>query len=142
VPVRLVGSLLIAFALVGCAGSAPGASPSAATPSPRTIELQRAPENLGCDAIGVDYSSATINIDVAAAPQVWAETDLGARLMVHWSAGFQGGDASDPVVRGPDGQVVAKDGDVITIQGAGSGLAGYFGCPGPDALYILEQPPG
>jgi hypothetical protein len=139
---QLVVSVLTAFALVACAGSAPGASPSAATPSPRAIELQRAPENLGCDAMAVDYSSATFNIDVAAAPQVWAETNLGARLPVFWSAGFVGGDASDPVVRGPDGKVVARDGDVMPVpQGAWPQLAGYFVCSGANAIYVLEQAP-
>ncbi len=61
--------------------------PPSATPAV-AIVLQRAPTNLGCDSIGIDYDMATIRIDPAAAVQVWAEANDGTRLATYWSAGF------------------------------------------------------
>ena len=124
----------------------PAASPSqsAAAPSPVTsaaaIVLQRT-EATGCDTIGIDYKSATIKIDAASDPDVWAETEAGKKLAVNWTAGFSASEG--PVVNGPKGEEVARDGTKIDVPADGSypRLVGYFVCLGPDALYILETDP-
>ncbi|HSL76284.1 MAG TPA: hypothetical protein VK867_05025 [Candidatus Limnocylindrales bacterium] len=108
-------------------------------PSGAGLVLQPAPANLGCDTVGVPYRSVTFKIDPAAADPVTATTDQGTTLRTYWSAGFVGGAAD---VRDPNGQVVAKDGDVLDIpEGAFPRLTGYFVCPSPDALYVLLQDP-
>ena len=100
-------------------------------------------EPVGCDAIGIDYKSATIKIDPASDPDVWAETDTAKKLAVKWTAGFQPVDAGAPAVRGPKGEEVARDGTKIDVPADGSypRLVGYFVCLAPDALYILETDP-
>lgn len=97
---------------------------------------------IGCDAIGVDYKSATIKIDAASDPDVWAETDTGKKIPVSWTDGFAATDATPPVINGPKGEEVARDGTKIALPAdANPRLAGYFVCLGPDAIYILETDP-
>jgi hypothetical protein len=135
---------MLAAAIVGgCGGTTPSVSSVPSAPSSTaTIGLRPAPPNLGCDTIGIPYTSATFHIDAEAADPVTALTNEGASLKTFWSAGFVGGSADDPVVRDPGGQVVASDGDVLDIpQGAFPRLKGYFVCPSLDALYILLQDP-
>lgn len=117
-------------------------SPSA--PAARSgIVLERAPTNLGCDAIGVEYSSATIHIDPESDIDVWAQANTGTRLAVYWTAGFNATDGDTPVIRGPRGEEVARDGTKIELaEGAHPALADYFLCAGPNSLYILEYAPG
>jgi hypothetical protein len=120
----------------------PASEAPSASASSGTIALRPAPPNLGCDTIGIPYTSVTFHIDAAAADPVTATTDQGISLRTFWSAGFVGGAADDPVVRDPGGQVVAADGDVLDIpQGAYPRLKGYFVCPSTDALYVLLQDP-
>jgi hypothetical protein len=135
----------------------PVTSPSVA-PSPSLeagIVLQRAPTNLGCDAVPSTWDSATIHIDpesdiyleIGRPPwdgrtdtvnvDVWAEADTGALLAVYWTAGFNATDGDPPVIRGPRGEEVARDGTRIP-----PGLADYFLCGGPESLHILEYQPG
>jgi hypothetical protein len=105
------------------------------------IVLQRTGP-IGCDAIGVDYKSATIKIDAASDPDVWAETDTGMKITVYWTEGFTATDGNAPVINGPTGEEVARDGTVIDVPaGAYPRLAGYFVCLGPEALYVLETDP-
>jgi hypothetical protein len=97
---------------------------------------------IGCDAIGVDYKSATIKIDAASDPDVWAETDAGKKIAVKWTDGFTATDASPPVINGPKGEEVARDGTKIEVPAdANPRLAGYFACLGTDTLYVLETDP-
>ena len=97
---------------------------------------------IGCDAIGVDYKSATIKIDAAADPDVWAETDAGKKLAVSWTDGFTATDASPPVIKGPKGVEVARNGTKIDVPAAANPrLAGYFVCLGPEALSVPETDP-
>ena len=138
--------------VVGC-GAATSSSP-AATPSPQ-VSAAGPPQSasgsgivltrtgpIGCDAIGVDYASATIKIDAASDPDVWAETDSGKKLAVKWTDGFTATDANPPVINGPKGEEVARDGTKITVPAdANPRLAGYFVCLGSDALSVLETDP-
>lgn len=103
--------------------------------------LDRTPP-IGCDSIGIDYKSANIRIDAASDPDVWAETDTGKKLAVKWTEGFTATDGDAPVIKGPKGEEVARDGTVIVVPpGAYPRQVGYFVCLAPDALYILETEP-
>ena len=144
------GRTLIAAFVVGVValGCSPAASPSLSAAAPSAVAsaagivLDRT-EPIGCDTIGIDYKSATIKIDAASDPDVWAETDTAKKLAVKWTAGFQPVDAGAPAVRGPKGEEVARDGTMIDVPADGSypRLVGYFVCLGTDALYILEADP-
>jgi hypothetical protein len=150
-PTPLVTVILALTAiLAACGGTAATASsvPSASAATPPesapvgTVQLNVAPANLGCDAMGVPYRSLTIRIDPAAADQVTALTDDNAPLKTFWSAGFVGGPLDDPVVLDPDGNVVARDGEVVVIpDGQWPRLHGFFVCPSPDAIYVLLTDP-
>jgi hypothetical protein len=119
----------------------PVASPAESAPV-GTIQLNVAPANLGCDAMGVPYRSLTISVDPAATDQVTALSDDNAPLKTFWSAGFVGGPLDDPAVLDPDGNVVARDGEVVVIpDGQWPRLHGYFVCPSPDAIYVLLTDP-
>jgi len=135
--VRVVLLSVGLVAVTACAGPA-APSPSAGA----GLQLRVAPADLGCDAIGVPYRSATFDIDPSAPEPVTAVTDQGTSLKTYWAAGFQGGSADDPVIRDPAGEVVAADGDELTIpEGEWPRLRGYFVCPAQDALYILLADP-
>jgi hypothetical protein len=148
----LIAVVILCAVVVACSPAASSA-PSAAAPSPVAsaagspiasaagIVLERT-EPTGCDAIGIDYKSATIKIDPASDPDVWAETETGKKLAIKWTTGFSATDGSAPVIRGPKGEEVARDGTVIDVPDAAyPRLAGYFVCLAPDALYVLETDP-
>jgi hypothetical protein len=139
---------LLGVLVLGCGpstSSSPSTSavaPSGATASGSGIVLQRTGP-IGCDTIGIDYTSATIKIDAAADPDLWAETEAGKKLAVNWTDGFTAADGPPPVIRGPKGEEVARDGTTIDVPADGSypRLAGYFVCLGTDALSVLETDP-
>jgi hypothetical protein len=161
----LISPLILGAIVLGCSpaaapslspavASSPSVAPStsavpsqvaSAAPSPLAsaagIVLQRTGP-IACDSIGVDYKSATIKIDAASDPDVWAETDIGSKLAVNWTDGFTATDRAAPVINGPKGEEVARDGTVIDVPaGAYPRLVGYFVCLAPDALYVLETDP-
>jgi hypothetical protein len=120
------------------APSTPAASPSSAT----TIVLREAPAGMGCDAIGVDYTSLTFRVDPAATEQVSAVTDTGVTLATYWAAGFLPGNDSELLVRDPAGEVVVAHGDTLSVpSGTYPRLQGYFVCLAPDRLYVLLADP-
>ena len=152
--IRTMLSVLALGALVlGCSpAAAPSVSPAGAPSQPASVApaqpssasaivLQRSGQ-VGCDTIGVDYKSATIKIDAASDPDVWAETDTGKKLVVNWTGGFTATGGPPPVINGLKGEEVARDGTVIVVPaGAYPRLVGYFVCLAPDALYIQETDP-
>ena len=155
---RILITAVILGAFVLACGPSASSSPSVASPQVASTAPSQAPAGsqaagsgivlertgpIGCDTIGVDYTSATIKIDAASDPDVWAETDTANKLAVKWTAGFQPVDAGASAIRGPKGEEVARDGTKIDLPADGSypRLAGYFVCLGTDALYILEADP-
>lgn len=92
--------------------------------------------------MAVPYRAVTFRIDESAEDPVTALTDGGVSLRTFWSAGFVGATDDGPVVMDPSGQVVARDGEELSIpEGARPRLHGYFVCPSQDAIYILLQDP-
>ena len=83
--------------------SAAPSQPASAGPSGAGIVLARTGP-IGCDAIGVDYTSATIKIDAASDPDVWAETDAGKKLTIAWTDGFTATDATPACHQRPEGR--------------------------------------
>ena len=135
--------------LAGCATSVGpvATSPSAALPSSAaamTLHTFAAP--LGCDSIGwpdeiKPYSSLTFRIDPTVEEQVRAVSDTGRELVTYWEAGFVPGSATERVIRDPDGQVVARDGEVVGLH-PGWQLHGHFTCvSNPVKLYVALTEP-
>ena len=135
--------LILCLSLAACSSLGQTAEPSASSLASGTaIVLHEVPANLGCDTIGIDYTSMTFRIDPAAAEQVAAVTDTGVTLATYWSAGFTAGADAERVVRDPAGEVVVTDGDVLRVPPAAyPRLGGYFVCLGPDKLYVLLADP-
>ena len=121
------------------ATGAPSSTTATAAPSSAAIVLHTTPDNLGCDSIGIDYTTMTFHIDPAAVEQVSAMTDTGVSLVTYWPAGFTAGEAVHNVVRDATGNVVVTDGDVL--QG-GQLLHGYYVCLAPTKIYVMLARPG
>jgi hypothetical protein len=149
----LISVLALGALILGCSpAAAPSTSPAGAPSQPASaapsqpasasgIVLERTGP-IACDSIGIDYKSATIKIDTASDPAVWAETDTGKKLAVKWTEGFNASDGNPTVINGPKGEEVARDGTVIAVPaGAYPRLVGYFVCLSPDTLYVLETDP-
>ncbi len=125
------GLLVIAcVGLAGCASPAPSPSPTEAS-----IQLRFMADEF-CPGAAVPLP-LTFRIDSAADEDVIAVTANGTRYHVWWSEGFRGGPATDPVVRDPSGQVVAKDGEVLR----GYTLHGHAVCATGDSIYVLLAGP-
>jgi hypothetical protein len=106
-----------------------------------TIQLHRQPERgdevFGCDTPGVPWNTFKIRIDPEALVHVWAEPDTGPinRYFIYWEPTFKGGTADDPVVYGPNGEVVAREGDVIDLDDHPNTIGGYRYCYSSFTVY-------
>ena len=147
---RSIALLILSVASAACAAPIaspmPTASPSTSTAPPdsggSSIVLQRVTGDLGCDTIGVDYTSLTFHIDPGATEQVIALTNRAVTLKTYWSMGFQPGSDAERVIRDGAGKVVVSDGDPLLVPAASyPRLAGYFVCLAPDAIYVFSQDP-
>jgi hypothetical protein len=126
------GLLAIAcIGLVGCASPSPSPSPTGAS-----IQLRFTADE-ACPGAAAQLP-LTFRIDPTADEDVVAVTANGTRYHVWWSEGFRGGTATDPVVRDPNGQVVARDGEVLR----GYTLHGHSVCATGDSIYVLLAGPG
>ncbi len=134
-------SVLLAIACVGLVGCAsPSASPS---PTVASIQLRLMPADEPCYLVAV-RQPLTFRIDPAADEDVVAVAADGTRYHVWWSEGFRGGTATDPVVRDPTGQVVARDSEVLEVPDQNQGwhtLHGYRVCATGDSIYVFLAGP-
>jgi hypothetical protein len=140
----LAGLLAVA---IGACSSGPSAAPSATpgsspTAAPGALVLDQVPDNIGCDAIGVDYTAVTFHIDVTATPQIWAVANTGTSLLVRWVSAFAAGPGTEPNVVDASGAVVLEDGDTLDLpEGGWPDLHGHMVCPGPNSLTVLDEAP-
>jgi hypothetical protein len=105
---------------------------AACGPGTGALTLRTVPDPVACPGAALPLP-ATFRIDATAEDQIVAIAPDGRTYQVWWAPGFRGGDASDPVVRDPDGLIVARDGEVLD----GSLLHGHTVCATGDDLYIL-----
>ena len=146
---RHIRWMAAALLVAACGSAGPTLQPSVGPPLASTpaqtgavFGLNPAPENMGCDTIGVGYREVVFKVDQAAADPVTALADTGTVLRTFWAAGFMAGPAEAKVVLDHFGGVIVTDGDKLAIpEGAFPRLQGYFVCPSPDALYILAADP-
>lgn len=104
----------------------------ACIPQPARLVIRTTEDPNACPGAGVPFP-LRFQIDPRADEQVVAVARDGRRYLVWWAPGFEAGDVSDPVVRDPDGVVVAQDGEFLE----GPLLHGHTVCATSDSIYIL-----
>ena len=94
-----------------------------------------------CDADPVAPGArAPVSASVAAGSQ-WAIADTGARLRVEWGLEFRGLVGPPPTVVDGEGVMVVREGTAGAMpDGAWPSLGGHFVCPGPETLYVFNEP--
>jgi hypothetical protein len=101
-------------------------------PEPERITLRRLQNSDECPAAALPVPMR-FEIDPSAKEQVVAIARDGRSYLVFWAPGFEAGTVTDPVVRAPGGEVVARDGETLE----GPRLHGYTVCATGDSIYIL-----
>jgi hypothetical protein len=150
---RIATLAMLLLIVAGCGvGTSPDASlqsaPSAAATMAGGVVLNRAPADLGCDAVGwpedvEPFSSLTFRVDPTAADHVTARSDTGVNLTVEWVPGFEGGAEGQRAVVGPDGEVLIQDGETIELPaGSNPELHGYPLCVTPTTVAVMAMQSG
>lgn len=123
-------SFIAAVALIAVAC----AQPSVSNPpvSPARLTIRTAPDPEACPGAALPVPMR-FRIDPLAQEQVVAIARDGRRYHVWWAPGFEAGDIKDPVVRDPNGEVVARDGELLE----GPLLHGHTVCATGDSIYVL-----
>lgn len=121
----------------------PSPSPSASAGQVPEFSLTRVRGDMGCDAMLPPYRAWVFHVDPSAGTEpVWAVAETGARLRVEWGSEFRGLVGPPPAIVDGEGIVVARDGTRGGIpRGGWPSLGDHFVCPGPETLYIFNEPP-
>ena len=122
---KIVLTMIASFILAACA-------PEPATPKPAGLTIRTNPNPNACPAGALPAPPARFRIDPLAKEQVVVIGSDGRRYLVWWAWG-QAGDVTGPVVRDPNGVVVARDGELLE----GPLLHGYQVCGTAKSIYIL-----
>jgi hypothetical protein len=105
--------------------------------------ILRTTASTACDAVGwpegvAPYRQITFRIDSTAPEIASALSDTGAELFVLWPEGSRAGPAPDRTVLGPDGDVVARDGQTIEVPPTSAPRVGrYAVCLTPSTLHVV-----
>lgn len=117
---KLALTMIASLILTGCG------------PDPSRITLRWVQDPNACPAAALPVPMR-FEIRSSAQEQVVSIARDGRSYLVWWAPGFQAGTVTDPVVRAPDGEVVARDGEILE----GPRLHGYTVCATGDSIYIL-----
>ncbi len=117
---KLALTMIASLILAGCG------------PAPARLTLRMVQDPDACPAAALPVPMR-FEIDPLAAEQVVAIARDGRSYLVWWAPGFEAGTVTDPVVRAPNGEVVARDGEILD----GPLLHGYTVCATGDSIYVL-----
>jgi hypothetical protein len=124
-----LATIALAIISAGC-GQPSVSNPASPGVSPARLTIRTTPDPEACPGAALP-TPFRFKIDPLAEGQVLA---IGQRpYRVWWAPGFVGGDVTDPVVRDPNGAVVARDGELVE----GPLLHGYTICATGDSIIIL-----
>jgi hypothetical protein len=112
-------ALIASLALASCVESA-------------RLTIRTVPDPEACPAAALPVPMR-FRIDPLAEEQVVAIARDNRTYLVWWAPGFEAGFVTDPVVRDPNGEVVARDGEILE----GPLLHGYTVCATGDSIYVL-----
>ena len=99
---------------------------------PSRLAIRTAPDPNVCPGVAIPLPMR-FRIDPSAEEQVVAISRDSRSFRVFWAPGFTADDAAAPVVRDPDGTVVARDGEILE----GPLLHGYTVCATSDSIFVL-----
>ena len=106
---------------------------------PGEVQLHRVEvkgDSWGCAGVGMN--ELTWHIDHSQPDPIWLETEInveGIRIVPYFSPGFQAIRNPELVVIGPNGEIVAKDGQKFDPN---EPLRGHHVCPGGRTVAIVE----
>ena len=117
---KLALAMMVSLILAGCGSE----------PARLTLRTVQDPEACPGAALPVPMR---FRIDPLAEEQIVAVANDGRTYHVWWAPGFQPGFVTDPVVRDPNGAVVARDGELLE----GPLLHGHTVCATGDSIFVL-----
>lgn len=130
------------LSVIGCASPVVPPSPAGPTPLP-TIYLRPMQGRFEfCPLAALPPPPITFLVDpIAPWPgQTVAVDGRDETHYIFWAAPFTGGTADEPVVRGPDGEVAVRDGDIVDLSVDGQPtINGYPVCSGGGFLYVMSS---
>ena len=116
--------------MIGC-----GDPPGPASPVLFALPLMTSPPNFGgCAGVGLDLRFV-LDGDPRREPQVYARVSNGRLATITWPPGYAARFAPTLEIVGPNGMVVARQGDEITDD---PGWPGLFACIGKESISIFR----
>jgi hypothetical protein len=131
-----LGSLMVPLA-IGLSGCAEPEVPSLSASVPLTLQTF---DGTSCPLVGGE--DVTFRIEPYEADPVMVVADDGMAMHVMWPPGFVAGPPDDPVVRDPNGRVVARNGQrlVLPAKGFPKLPGGWAVCFGGGSVWVQLFP--